>query len=81
MDTKAIAKSTVAALERGQYPAADGRAIDLSTLLASCLRDTRSYEPEALADLREQVLAQPGSQPQQPRLQSSTKPHFRAALD
>ena len=34
-----------------------------AALLASCLRDTRSYEPEALADLREQVLAQPGSKP------------------
>jgi uncharacterized protein (TIGR02452 family) len=62
MDTKAIANSTVAALERGHYVAPDSRLVDLSALLASCLRDTRYYDPDALADLRQQVLAQPGSE-------------------
>lgn len=62
MDAKAIAQATVAALERGQYIAPDGRTIDLTALLATCLQETRCYHPDDLARLRKHVLAQSGSQ-------------------
>ncbi len=63
MDAKAIARETVEALEKGQYIAPDGQTIDLTMLLATCLSGTRSYEPDGLSRIREQVLAQPGGQP------------------
>ncbi|HEU5381163.1 MAG TPA: TIGR02452 family protein, partial [Ktedonobacteraceae bacterium] len=62
MDAKAIAQGTVAALEQGHYIAPEGNSIDLTGLLATCLRGTQSYDPEDLVRLREHVLAQPVSQ-------------------
>lgn len=59
MDAKAIAQGTVAALEQGCYIAPAGNTIDLTGLLATCLSDTQSYDPEDLVRLRKQVLAQP----------------------
>jgi uncharacterized protein (TIGR02452 family) len=63
MDAKAIAQGTMAALERGQYTAPDGSTINLTPLLATCISGTRCYDPDGLAHIREQVLAQPGTQP------------------
>jgi uncharacterized protein (TIGR02452 family) len=62
MDAKAVAQATVAALERGQYSTPDGRTVDLTALLATCLRETRCYAPDDLASIRKHVLAQSGSQ-------------------
>src|SRR5579862_3718644 len=58
MDTKAIARSTIAALESGQYTAPDGKTVNLAALLETCLLGTRAYTPDDLAQLRDQVLAQ-----------------------
>ncbi len=63
MDAKAIAQGTVAALERGQYTAPDGSIVNLAAQLAACISGTRCYDPEDLERIREQVLAQPGSEP------------------
>lgn len=63
MDAKAIAQGTVAALERGQYTAPDDRIVNLAAQLATCISGTRCYDPEDLERIREQVLAQPGSEP------------------
>jgi uncharacterized protein (TIGR02452 family) len=58
MDAKAIAQGTIAALEHGVYVAPDGGAIDLTAILGVCLSGTHSYDPEDLARLRQQRLAQ-----------------------
>lgn len=62
MDMKAIARGTIAALESGQYTAPDGSTVDLTALLDTCLRGTRAYDPDTLTHLRDEVLAQPGSE-------------------
>lgn len=62
MNTKAIATGTLDALEQGRYIAPDSSAIDLTALLSACLSGTQLYDPDDLAHLRKQVLAQPGRQ-------------------
>ncbi len=61
MREKEIAKQTVAALEAGQYTAPNGEIVDFSPLLMACLKGTHGYSPDALAALRDQVLAEPAT--------------------
>ena len=61
MDAKAIANGTLAALEAGQYTAPDGATIAIRELLATCVSNTRYYEPDDLDALYQQVVAQPGN--------------------
>ena len=63
MNTKAIAIGTLDALEQGHYIAPDSSIIDLTAFLSTCLSGTQLYTPDDLAHLREQMLAQPDSQP------------------
>jgi uncharacterized protein (TIGR02452 family) len=59
MDTKAIANSTLAALQSGKYKAPDGALVDITALLATCVSGTRAFEPEELIRVLEQVHARP----------------------
>ncbi len=59
MDPKAIANGTIAALEKGRYTAPDGSTVDISALVAACVAGTQAYDPDELAQLREQMLTQP----------------------
>ena len=59
MDTKAIANGTIAALEAGRYTAPDGTVIEIADLLADCVGDTQSYEPDELEHIFGQVATQP----------------------
>src|SRR5258708_3593528 len=56
-----IAEETVAALERGNYTAQSGNLVDFTPLLKRCVEGTKCYKPEALATIRQQVLATPSS--------------------
>ncbi len=58
---KRIAQETLAALERGTYDAPDGTTINIAPLLDRCFKATTFYKPEALVEIREQVLAAPKS--------------------
>ncbi len=58
-DLKRIAEETVATLEHGHYTAPSGSDVDFMPLLQRCIDGTRCYRPEALAELRDQVLAKP----------------------
>ncbi|HEX8034459.1 MAG TPA: TIGR02452 family protein [Ktedonobacterales bacterium] len=62
MNTKAIARGTLDALEQGHYFAPDSRTVDLTALLSACLSGTQLYNPDDLVHLRQQVLTQPGRQ-------------------
>jgi uncharacterized protein (TIGR02452 family) len=59
MDAKAIANSTIAALDAGRYTASDGTVIEIADLLAACIGDTQSYEPDELENIFGQVATQP----------------------
>ena len=59
MDPKAIAASSIAALERGHYTAPNGTVVDIASLRDACVGGTRAYLPEELATLREHVSHQP----------------------
>ncbi len=54
-----IAEETVEAVKRGTYVAPSGQTVDFAPLMQRCLDETLYYPPEALADIRDQVLAQP----------------------
>ncbi len=58
MNTKAIARETVNALEQGWYIAPDSSTVDLTAFLSTCLSGTQFYNPDDLVHLRQQVLAQ-----------------------
>ncbi|MBI1257765.1 MAG: TIGR02452 family protein [Chloroflexi bacterium] len=58
-DLKQIAAETVAALKLGHYTAPSGGDVDFMPLLQRCIDGTRCYRPEALATVRDQVLAAP----------------------
>jgi uncharacterized protein (TIGR02452 family) len=58
MDAKAIANGTIAALQQGHYPAADGSIIEITARQTACVAGTRCYTPADLVSIREQVLAQ-----------------------
>lgn len=60
MDAKAIANGTLAALEAGQYTSPDGATIAIRDLLATCVSNTRYYEPDDLDAMYQQGVAQPG---------------------
>ncbi|MBA3823165.1 MAG: TIGR02452 family protein [Ktedonobacterales bacterium] len=62
MDPKAIAVSTIAALERGHYTAPDGTVVDIAASRDACVSATRAYLPEELAAVREHV-SQTSSEP------------------
>jgi uncharacterized protein (TIGR02452 family) len=59
MQLKQIAQETVAALERGFYTAPSGSVVDFMPLLKRCVAETACYNPDALTDIHEQVLARP----------------------
>jgi uncharacterized protein (TIGR02452 family) len=59
MDAKAIADTTLAALDAGEYHAPDGTAIAIRDLVDACVGQTRMYEPDELEDLYRQIVAQP----------------------
>jgi hypothetical protein len=59
MDPKAIAASTMTALERGYYTAPDGTQVNIAPLRDVCVSSTRAYLPEALVALREEVIHRP----------------------
>jgi uncharacterized protein (TIGR02452 family) len=59
MDAKAIAHSTLAALDAGHYTAPDGATVPIAQLVAECIGNSKSYEPDALDNIRNQALARP----------------------
>jgi uncharacterized protein (TIGR02452 family) len=59
MDAKAIADSTLAALDVGTYVAPDGTAVAIRDLVDTCVSNTRMYAPGALADIYREVVGQP----------------------
>ncbi|HEU5347072.1 MAG TPA: TIGR02452 family protein [Ktedonobacterales bacterium] len=61
MDAKAIANGTLAALDTGQYTAQDGTTVAIGDLLAACVSGTQCYEPDALDDIYQRVVARPGA--------------------
>jgi uncharacterized protein (TIGR02452 family) len=61
MDAKAIALSTIAALEAGQYSNDDGNLVDLAAPRDACVAATRAYLPEDLAALRSAIFTRPAA--------------------
>jgi uncharacterized protein (TIGR02452 family) len=59
MRREQIAHDTVQILKQGEYEAPGGRRIVLAADLLACVNNTQCYEPEALAGIRDRVLAQP----------------------
>lgn len=59
MRRKAIAHDTIAFLERGSYSSPGGQEVSLRELMNNCLASTRCYLPEQLAELRQEVFAEP----------------------
>ncbi|MEZ4770203.1 MAG: TIGR02452 family protein [Caldilineales bacterium] len=59
MGNKEMARETVEILDRGHYRSPGGRQVDLSAALAACVANTGCYDPEQVAGIRDQVLAQP----------------------
>ncbi|HBB30973.1 MAG TPA: TIGR02452 family protein [Cyanobacteria bacterium UBA8803] len=53
----AIAQDTLKIIEAGYYSSPEGQRIDIETTLASCVEQTRCYEPEALSTITPNVLA------------------------
>ena len=54
-----LAAETLEILEEGAYTASDGRHVDIAAAVQACLDGTCFLEPEALATIREEVLAEP----------------------
>ena len=61
MDAKAIAHGTLAALAAGHYTTPDGTSVAIGELLATCVGDTRYYEPDELDAIAAEVAAQSAS--------------------
>lgn len=55
---KAAAQETVSILEHGTYRAPTGGQVSLTEWMAACLEGTRCYDPEQLAEIRRQVVAE-----------------------
>ena len=53
----AIAKDTVQILEAGYYCSPDGKQVDIVQELASCLEQTKCYEPDTLSTIQQKVLS------------------------
>lgn len=54
-----LARDTVEIVERGSYRSASGRIVDIAHPIRDCLEATRSYRPEELERLRDEVLDHP----------------------
>ena len=61
MRREQIAHDTVQILKQGEYASPGGRRIVLAADLLQCVDNTQCYEPEALASIRDRVLAQPAA--------------------
>jgi len=61
MRLQQIATETVAALERGNYTNSGGISVDIAAMLKHCVTSTQCYNPDSLAGIRDQVLAQPAT--------------------
>ena len=59
MRREQIAHDTIQILKQGEYASPGGRRIVLAADLLACVNNTQCYEPEALASMRDRVLAQP----------------------
>lgn len=59
MDLKAIAQSTLAALDKGTYIGPDGQDVPVAALVDACVTGTQFFDPEMLDAMRAAVLAQP----------------------
>ncbi|OKH52243.1 TIGR02452 family protein [Calothrix sp. HK-06] len=57
MKRTAIAQNTLSILEAGYYVLENGKQIDISRELASCLSNTKCYSPDNLLDIQQQVLS------------------------
>jgi uncharacterized protein (TIGR02452 family) len=55
----ALAQTTVKIVEHGSYDLPDGRVVAIEAAVKSCLEGTRFYPPEALEQLRRDLLAKP----------------------
>ncbi|NEP62216.1 MAG: TIGR02452 family protein [Symploca sp. SIO2G7] len=53
----AIAKDTVKILEAGYYCSPDGKRVDIVQELASCLKQTKCYEPDTLSAIKQNILS------------------------
>ncbi len=53
----AIAQDTLKIIEAGYYCSPEGKRIELVQKIASCLEQTKSYEPDALSKLKQVVLS------------------------
>jgi uncharacterized protein (TIGR02452 family) len=56
----AVARETVEIVERGGYTLPGGRTVDIGDDVRACLQATRLIAPEALEQLRQEVLGRPG---------------------
>ncbi len=54
----AIAQDTLKIMEAGYYTSPDGQRVDISQTLASCLADTKCYEPDTLSNIKQELLSQ-----------------------
>ncbi len=52
----AIAQDTLKIIEAGYYCSPEGKRIELVQKIASCLEQTKSYEPDALSRIKQSVL-------------------------
>jgi uncharacterized protein (TIGR02452 family) len=64
MNRRAIAEDTVKILERGFYTSTTGAEIHIEAPLKQCIDSTQCYNPDQLAEIRDQVLSQPAPYPQ-----------------
>ena len=78
MQRKQIAEGTVQILNRGFYQSPNGYPIDIAADLHNCIENTHCYEPEALAIIRDEALAQP-AEFNETAFKWRMKPPFRAA--
>ena len=58
MHEKELARQTLEALEAGFYTVDSGETVSCDVLVRNCTKNTRCYSPDALAAVRDQVLAQ-----------------------
>lgn len=54
-----MGRETVEIVERGAYTSLGGRAVDIGEPVRACLEATRFFSPEALEEVRQEVLARP----------------------
>ncbi len=54
-----LARQTLTIVERGAYCSPGGRVVDIASAVSQCLDATRSYSPDDLERLRQDVLSRP----------------------